>query len=465
MTRQPATRQQIGAQRFLTRRLAHALVRRDVAMHDDPLRAQSLSLVVGCLLAAIAIAACAVLAPVRPRGVPASAPIVMAGESGALYVRIDDTLHPVLNLASARLIARSAASPVAASEAAIARAKRGPMMGIPGAPATIGAPVRGSAWTVCDGDRTVVAVGDQPLDRFDASRPVLVTPRGESAATTYLLYDGHRAEVDLRSTAVVRALRLGGVAPVRVSRTLLDVVPEAPALAVPRIAGAGEVGPAALGGVPIGTVVRVQRAELSEHYVVLRDGMQSIGEVAADLIRFAYDRYAKPVAAVAPAAIAALPIVTGLSVTTFPQHARTPVGRADGRAVCAQWRPRGSTSSSSNTVVLNGGSRSEDLLDAGVLAQADGEGPNVDAVVISGGASAYVRSARISGDDGTTGARFMVSDAGVLFGVHDYDAAKFLGLGPSPDAAPWPVLAHLPRGPELSTDAASIARDGIPTPS
>jgi type VII secretion protein EccB len=463
MTRQPATRQQISAQRFLTRRLAHALVRRDVAMHDDPLRAQSLSLVVGCLLAAIAIAACAVLALVRPRGVPASAPIVMAGESGALYVRIDDVLHPVPNLASARLIARSAASPVPASEAAIARARRGPMMGIPGAPATIGAPVRGSVWTVCDGDRTVVAVGDQRLDRFDASRPVLVTPRGESAATTYLLYDGHRAEVDLRSTAVVRALRLDGVAPVGVSRTLLDVVPEAPALAVPRIAGVGEVGPAALGGLPIGTVVRVHRAELSEHYVVLRDGIQSVGEVAADLIRFAYDRYAKPVAAVAPAAIAALPIVTGLAVTTFPQHASTPVGRADDRAVCTQWRLGGS--SSSNTVVLSGGSRSEDLLGAGVLAQADGDGPNVDAVVISGGASAYVRSARISGDDGTTGARFMVSDAGVLFGVHDDDAAKFLGLGPSPDAAPWPVLAHLPRGPELSTDAASVARDGIPTPS
>jgi type VII secretion protein EccB len=214
---------------------------------------------------------------------------------------------------------------------------------------------------------------------------------------------------------------------------------------------------------PIGTVVRVHRAELSEHYVVLRDGIQSVGEVAADLIRFAYDRYAKPVAAVAPAAIAALPIVTGLAVTTFPQHASTPVGRADDRAVCTQWRLGGS--SSSNTVVLSGGSRSEDLLGAGVLAQADGDGPNVDAVVISGGASAYVRSARISGDDGTTGARFMVSDAGVLFGVHDDDAAKFLGLGPSPDAAPWPVLAHLPRGPELSTDAASVARDGIPTPS
>lgn len=463
MNRQPVTRQQISAQRFLARRMAHALVRRDVAMHDDPLRAQSLSLVIGCVLATMVIAACAVLTLMRPRGVPASAPIVMASESGALYVRVDDTLHPVLNLASARLIARSAVGPVPASEASIARAKRGPMMGIPGAPASIGEPVRGSAWTVCDGERTVVAVDERGLDPFDATRPVLVTPHGESAAMTYLLYDGHRAEVDLRNPAVIRALRLDGVAPVAVSRALLDVVPEVPAIAVPRIARVGAAGPAALGDAPIGTVVRVRRAEIVEHYVVLRDGIQPVGEVAADLIRFAYDRDATPVAAVAPAAIAALPIVTGLPVATFPQHARTPVGRADGLAVCAQWRP--GVSASSNTVVLSGDWSHVQDWDAAVLAQADGAGPNVDAVVIPGGASAYVRSARISGDGGTAGPRFLVSDAGVLFGVHDDDAATFLGLGLAPRAAPWAVLARLPRGPELSTDAASVARDGLPTPS
>lgn len=458
------SRQEISAQRFLTRRMAHALVRRDVAMHDDPLRAQSLSFVVGCVLATIVVAACAVLALVRPRGVPASAPILMASESGALYVRIDDTLHPVPNLASARLIARSAANPVATSEAAIAGVTRGPMMGIPGAPSTIGQPVRDPTWTVCDDERTVVTVGDADLGGFDASRPVLVTPRGESAATTYLLYDGRRAEVDLRNPAVIRALRLDGVVPVPVSRTLLDVMPEVPAIAAPSITGVGGEGPAVLGGAPIGTVVRVQRAERPEHFVVLRDGIQSIGEVGADLVRFAYDRYAKPVATVAPAAIAALPIVTGLPVTTFPEHARTPVGRADGRVVCAKWRP-GGPASSSNASVTSGDSSHVDGGGETALAQADGEGPNVDAVVIPGGAGAFVRSARISGDDGTSGARFLVSDAGVLFGVHDDDAARFLGLLPTPVAAPWPVLVHLPRGPELSTEAASVTRDGIPTPS
>ena len=428
-------------------------------MHDDPLRAQSWSLAVGVLLAVVVTAAGAVVAVVRPRDVPASATVVMAAESGALYVRVDDTLHPVPNLASARLIARSAVTPVTTSEVAIARARRGPTMGIVGAPASIGTPMGNPAWTVCDGARTVVAVGEPVLGGWDATRPVLVTPAGESVATTYLVYDGRRAEVDLRSAAVAHAVRLDGVRPIVVSRVLLDLLPEVPAITVPRIAGAGERGPAALDGAPIGTVVRVRRAEGTEHFVVLRNGIQAVGEVAADLVGFGYDRRGEGPAVVPPAAIATLPIVSDLPVTTFPQHARAPVGRTDAVAVCARWRE--GAAASSNTVVTTGLWSAVDGWGGAELAQADGPGPNVDAVVISGGVSANVRAAGIVGDDGSAGTRFLVSDAGVVFGIRDEDTATFLGLGQDAAPAPWPVLAHLPRGPELSTDAASVTRDGI----
>jgi type VII secretion protein EccB len=465
MDRQPATRLQLSGQRFLVRRMMHALVRRDVTMHDDPLRAQSLSLAVGGVLATLVVVAGVVLGLVRPQGVPESASIVMARDTGALYVRVDDTLHPVLNLASARLIARAAADPVAARDASIADAKRGPLMGIPGAPAVIGDPLHGQAWTVCDDDRTVVVVGSPPVDGMDSTRPVLVTPRGESNATTYLMYDGQRAAVDLRSIAVVRGLRLDGVVPVPISRTLLDLVPEVPAIAAPPIAGAGGPGPPGLGGATIGAIVLVQRIDAAERYVVLRDGLQLVGEVAADLIRYTYDSHARPLPAVAPAAIAALPIVRTLPTGTFPTQARTPVGAADGPVVCAQWRAAGSARTSSNTVVLVGDSAYRSSGRVTTLAQADGEGPNVDAVAIPGGASAYVRSATIVGDDGITGAHFLITDAGVTFGVHDDEAAKSLGLDQLPEPAPWPIIAHLPRGPELSVDAASVPRDGLPAPS
>jgi ESX secretion system ATPase EccB len=445
--------------------MMHALVRRDVAMFDDPLRAQSISLAAGVVVATLVVVAGAVVGLVRGTGVPDSAPIVMARDTGALYVRVGDTLHPVPNLASARLVARSAASPVSAGEASIAELKRGPSMGIPGAPASIGEPLRGPAWTVCDDDRTVVAVGRSDLGHLDSTRPVLVTPRGEGAATTYLMYDGQRAAVDLRNLAVVRALRLDGAVPVPVSRTLLDLVPEVPPIAPPPIAERGAPGPATLSGATIGSVVTVRRADTVERYVVLREGLQRVGEVAADLIGYAYDTGGRPPASVAPAAVAALPIADQLPTASFPWHARTPVGAADGYAVCARWQPGAAARTSSNTVVSTGDSPYRDAVQVTALAQADGTGPAVDAVAMSGGASAYVRSARIIGDDGTSGARFLVTDAGVAYGVHDDDAAKFLGLDDVSQAAPWPVLAHLPRGPELSVDAASVVRDGLPAPS
>jgi len=459
MADQPTTRLAASGHRFLMRRMEHALVRRNIAMHDDPLRAQSLSLVAGCVLGVIAVAACAILAFVRPQGSLGSAPIVMARDSGALYVRLDDVLHPVPNLASARMIAGSAANPVVVAEATIASARRGPSMGIPGAPTAIGAPLAAPSWMVCDTDRTVVIVGAETsaTDRLDDARSVLVAPRGEGPATTYLLYDGRRAEVDLRNPAVVRALRLEGVAPVLVSRALLDTLPEVPAIAAPVVDGAGAAGPRSLEGVPVGAVVRVVRADATDYYAVLRDGVQRIGEVAADLIRFTY-RGLDGVPVVAPSAIARTSAVDGLAVGHLPQRAREPVGADGSAAVCVLWHAD-QVDDRSRSVVLVG----NPSIAAGTtsLAQADGDGPNVDAVALPAGRVVDARAAAIIGDDGSSGPRYLVSDMGVVYGIHDDDVASHLGLAGPPAPAPWPILAALPRGPELSVEAASVVRDGL----
>jgi len=102
---------------------------------DDPLRAQSLSLISGVILAVIVGVVCAVLAFLRPSGALGSAPIVMMRDSGGPLcprrrhhssgnqprVRTNDRRH-----------ARRNPEPVSAS--AINNAKRAPLMGIPGAP-------------------------------------------------------------------------------------------------------------------------------------------------------------------------------------------------------------------------------------------------------------------------------------------------------------------------------------------
>ncbi|MEX6631848.1 type VII secretion protein EccB, partial [Providencia rettgeri] len=79
------------------------------------LRARTTSLALGCVLAIVAAMGCAFVALLRPQSALGQAPIVMGRESGALYVRVDDVWQPV-------------------SESELGHTKRGPLLGIPGAP-------------------------------------------------------------------------------------------------------------------------------------------------------------------------------------------------------------------------------------------------------------------------------------------------------------------------------------------
>lgn len=449
---QPVTRLQISGQRFLTRRMEHALVRADARMLDDPLRAQSLSLVVGAVLAAIAVAVCAVIAVVRPGGTLGDARIVVVRESGAMFVRLDDVLHPVYNLASARLLLGSPEVPRVVAQRAIDHAERGARLGIPAAPEQIPTPLSAdeAAWSVCDDDRgvTTVVAGPPATEGMTADRHVLVTPRGQSAAVTYLLHGGRRSRVDLRHPAVVRALRLDGVVPQPVSMELLAALPEAPAIEPPRIPGLGAPAPGALRNRTVGTVVTVAHAGTGsprgagDHFVVLADGLQRIGEVTADLIRFTDARAGAEIPAVSADIVGALPVVTSLPVATYPDRADVTTASV----VCATWAPTAG----------GHGSRTE-LLTGPKLPPAPR--PIVVApgreVAVPPGRSLYVRAVGLTGGDHSGGSLFLVTDAAIMFGIRDADAAAALGLVGAGVPAPWPVLATVPRGPELSRDAAT----------
>ena len=232
--RQPQTRLQISGYRFLLRRIECVLLGGDISIAGQPLRARTASLTVGCVLAAIAVAGSGFLALLRPQAASGHARIVMGRESGALYVRVGDTWHPVLNLASARLIAATDANPQPVRESELARTKRGPLLGIPGAPQFLGPPLSAdeSVWTICDTDgngATTIVIGPDrgsAVRRLGSEQAILVAPG--SGSPTYLLYNGQRAVVDLADAAVVRALRLEGRAPHLVSQSLLNAVPEAP---------------------------------------------------------------------------------------------------------------------------------------------------------------------------------------------------------------------------------------------
>src|ERR1700757_2566272 len=385
--RQPTTRLHVSGYRFLSRRIECALLGRDLGAVNEPLPARTAALTVGAALATIAVVACALLALLRPQADLDRVRIVMGKESGALYVRVGDIWHPVLNLASARLIAATDANPQPVRESELRGTKRGPLLGIPGAPQLLGPPLSPdeSVWTICDTDSnaaTTIVIGPaggSSVRRLGSEQAVVVAPG--SSSPTYLLYNGQRAVVDLADTAVVHALRLDGRVPHIVSQSLLRAVPEAPPITPPRIRDVGGKA-AGLPGFPVGSVLRITRAGGDEYYVVLTTGVQRIGQVTADLLRFSNSQGSANVITVAPDALRATPIVTTLPVASFPDRAPNDgdLNSAD-TTVCVTWAP---TAAGHSDVAFAAGSGLP--VPGGqvpvTLSQSDGRGPGLDAVYL-----------------------------------------------------------------------------------
>src|SRR5699024_3579407 len=91
----------------------------------------------------------------RPAGDVSRETVMLGTDSGAMYVRVDDRVHPVLNLASARLLVGAPDGPARVRDSDLADAPRGPLVGIPGAPSVFPEPVgdaeaTATTWTVCD---------------------------------------------------------------------------------------------------------------------------------------------------------------------------------------------------------------------------------------------------------------------------------------------------------------------------
>lgn len=474
MARQPTTRLQVSGYRFLVRRMEHALVRRDVRMIHDPMRSQSSSLMVGIVLATVVVAGCAILGFFRPNMPLGDQPIVMGKDTGAVYVRIQDTLHPALNLASARLISGNNENPKPVKDSELAKARRGPLVGIPGAPASIPGALTGddTIWTVCDVATpppsstvtTTVIAGKVTLENGNQEMPkdryALVTVNSQM----YLLYDGKRAAVDLTNPAVTRALRLEGVTPRPISMNVLNAIPEVPAIAPPPIPDAGAASPITTAGVRVGSVIKMSRADSAEYYVVLAGGVQRINEVTADLIRFSDSQGAQEIVTVAPDVIAGHPSLNLLAVQTFPDRAGKIVDVPEKSVLCSSWKPgQEKTQEHASTKLLMGSSLplKTDQVPV-VLAQADKEGPNLDTAYIPPARSAFVRSTGLGGDTGRAESLYLILDTGVRFGIGNLEAAKALGLNVEPVPAPWPIVGLLPPGPRLSKEDALVVHDGMP---
>ena len=134
-----ATRVQVAAHSFMSRRADLGLTRRRVRMESDPGRRESMAIIGSITLTAVICLAALFWSFLRPAGSAGQASIIADQKTGALYVRVGQTLYPALNLASARLIAGQADNPVRVRRSEIDGMARGPLVGIPGAPSMLDA--------------------------------------------------------------------------------------------------------------------------------------------------------------------------------------------------------------------------------------------------------------------------------------------------------------------------------------
>lgn len=479
MPAQLTTRQQVNGYRFLLRRLEHALMRRDVRMLHDPMRSHFRAVAVGLGLALLVTGACAVYGLIKPAGSVGDSKIIVSKESGGLYVMIDDTLHPVLNVASARLIVGTPEKPKSVAESKLAGYKRGPLVGIPGAPQSLPGPADPdhSYWTVCDtvlvpsgsgsmnGGVSTTVLGGAPQNpgtaRALSVREGLLVATGEK---TFLLNDGKRYLIDTDDPAVQRAFALDGVAPRPVSAGMLNAFPDTDEITTPDIPDRGKTSTTGLGSV--GSVVQVSGVGNAAPtlYVVLEDGIQRIGQAAADVIRYSDTAAGGQVKTVAPAAITDVREVHDLPVADFPATAPTIVGQQQAPVGCLAWdRPSGDNATATLRVLAGTGLPLDEGRAPVALATSDGSGPGLDAAYIPPSTGAYIATSGSDPDSPRRESLVYVNDAGVSFEVVDAATGTALGLGDKPQVAPWPIVGLLPPGPQLSQHNALVERDSMNT--
>ncbi|CAM4525376.1 type VII secretion protein EccB [Nocardia ninae] len=461
MPAQLTTRAQVNGYRFLLQRYGHAMVRRDVRMLHDPMRIQFRSLITGIVLAVLVTAGCAILSFLRPQGQVGEAKIVLGSGTGALYAVVDGTLHPALNLASARLITGSGESPTSVKDAKLSSLPRGPLLGIPGAPSALPGPAdRGrSEWTLCEdattGLRSTVLAGAPRLGaqmrRAAPGEAVLATHDG----ATYLIYDGKHARVDKNNDAIVSALpQLRALRPRPIGTGLLNASVAVPDLAVPVIPRAGEPSAVRGGEFVIGSVIRVHGVTGSAPYVVLADGVQQISEFTARVLRTANSMGLTAIPKLSPDAIRGIPVVDSLPVDQFPGDDLTIISADADPVACVSWT-RADGDQAARLQVLLGSSVP---LAGGAAPMTLVASTGANAAYLPASTGEFIQVTGIEPDSTRRDALFYVTDTGVRFGIPDMATAAVLGLT-KPKLAPWQIVSQLPGGPMLDRQSALIARD------
>lgn len=281
---------QVSGYAFLLRRTELALVIGDPRMAQDPLRTQRRAVGVGLLLSLLVAGGMLLVAMLRPQPSIDGAGLV-ADESGALHVRIDDVFHPVTNVASARLLLGSPEEVTRSTSAQLSQVPSGPPVGIPDAPGVVAAST--AQWALCRNG--VVASGPTSAPSMPDAGPVVV----DAPSGLWLVVDDTRMLLGPSDDIGGRLARAVGAVPVPVTEGMLQVLDRGPDVvlgALDRLVTSGDrvflAGPTRVAEVS-GTrraVAEVLVADPAEHLPLAEimarpemDGTEALAHVPTDM--------------------------------------------------------------------------------------------------------------------------------------------------------------------------------------
>jgi type VII secretion protein EccB len=367
--------------------------------------------------------------------------LVIAQDSGARYVSVKGTLHPVVNTTSARLlIPANRFTVIAVPDEEIAAIRRGPTLGILGAPDSLTPPERlvNTGWVSC------LLRGEQVSTTVGRGRPAAPVPGGalvvRSGGRTFVVADGRRHAVAPKDTTVVTVgLDLAGRPPVPAPAGWLNLFPAGPDLGPLTVDDVGKPlpGMALPEGVTVGSLIRLG----DRQYLVNPQGdLEPMSAVAAKMYQAGSGQDIRPIDVQANQ-IADLDVIPP-------------------RIVPADW-PEDITSAIDTTpcATLTAAAGKAPAVSLGTTA--DAAGANGGGTVVATGSGALVRA--VSGSALNEGRVFAVDQTATAYALDGVDAEMLARLGyRAADVTPVPQAwsALLRPGPPLSTAAARTVVTG-----
>ncbi|WP_241473921.1 type VII secretion protein EccB [Mycolicibacterium neoaurum] len=473
------TKHQISGWRFLIRRISNGVALRDTRMLTDPLRRQGRALSVGLMLGIVLLAGAFILSILRPAGSSGADAVLAERSSNQLYVRVNDELHPVFNLVSARLIVGRPDNPTVVKSSEIDKYPLSNTLGIPDAPSRIVQnPSRDARWMVCDAvggpDAGTTVISGDPVpgsghaSTLQDSSAILATSDG--GTTTWLIWGNKRSEIDLNNTAVTAAIGINvdTPRPRSINAALLNMIPESPPLVVPFIPNAGDpirfAWPVPGQTAPlIGSVV-VDRDESNNlrYYAVTPEGIQPISPVVAAVLRAndAYGLVEPP--ALTPDQVAKAPKTENIPVANYPAEAIKVLDPTSDPVTCGQWvKLNGAPTSSLSLLAGQSLPVAEDAKPVPLVARG---AVTAQRVLLAKGSGYFVQVTGQQPESTTKESLFYVSDLGVRYGIEAGDnksettsPAAALGMTAEPLPIPWSVVSLFAPGPTLSKADALVA--------